>query len=70
MSAEMEVSASGWSLVQRSPTECGVSQVCDRESSKNEEAYAPYGLSSHRKKNSNFKICAFVIKLTYYIFIT
>jgi hypothetical protein len=27
----------GWSLVQRSPTECGVSKVCDREASKNEE---------------------------------
>jgi hypothetical protein len=26
----VEVSASGWSLVQRSPTECGVSE-CDRE---------------------------------------
>jgi len=26
----LEVSASGWSLVQRSPTECGVSE-CDRE---------------------------------------
>jgi hypothetical protein len=29
---EVEVSASGWSLVQRSPTECGVSE-CDHESS-------------------------------------
>jgi hypothetical protein len=34
---QVEVSASGWSLVQRSPTECGVSE-CDREASKNEEA--------------------------------
>jgi hypothetical protein len=29
---QAEVSASGWSLVQRSPTECGVSE-CDREAS-------------------------------------
>ena len=29
---QVEVSASGWSLVQRCPTECGVS-VCDHESS-------------------------------------
>jgi hypothetical protein len=29
---QLEVSASGWSLVQRSPTECGVSE-CDREAS-------------------------------------
>jgi hypothetical protein len=29
---QVEVSASGWPLVQRSPTECGVSE-CDREAS-------------------------------------
>jgi hypothetical protein len=29
---QVEVSASGWSFVQRSPTECGVSE-CDRETS-------------------------------------
>ena len=29
---QVEVSASGWSLVQRSPTECGVSE-CDHEAS-------------------------------------
>jgi hypothetical protein len=34
---QVEVSATGWSLVQRSPTECGVSE-CDREASKNEAA--------------------------------
>jgi hypothetical protein len=35
---QVEVSATGWSLVQRSPAECGVSKVCDREASKNEAA--------------------------------
>jgi hypothetical protein len=30
---QVEVSATGWSLVQRSPTECGVSE-CDRKASK------------------------------------
>jgi hypothetical protein len=30
--SEVEVSASGWSLIQRSPTKCGVSE-CDREAS-------------------------------------
>jgi hypothetical protein len=35
---QVEVYATGWSLVQRSPTECGVSNVCDREASKNEAA--------------------------------
>jgi hypothetical protein len=34
---QVEVSATGWSLVQRSPTDCGVSE-CDCEASKNEEA--------------------------------
>jgi hypothetical protein len=34
---QVEVSGKGWSLVQRSPTECGVSE-CDREASKNEAA--------------------------------
>jgi hypothetical protein len=43
---QVEVSATGWSLVQRSPTECGVSE-CDREASKNEAIWAPKGLSSH-----------------------
>jgi hypothetical protein len=28
---QVEVSATGWSLVQRSPTECGVSKKCDCE---------------------------------------
>jgi hypothetical protein len=35
---QVEVSAKGWSLVQRSPTECDVSTVCDREASNNEAA--------------------------------
>jgi hypothetical protein len=32
VSSEVEVSASGWSLVQRNPAECGVAE-CDREAS-------------------------------------
>jgi hypothetical protein len=35
---QVEVSATSWSLVQRSPIECGVSKVCDREASKYEAA--------------------------------
>jgi hypothetical protein len=34
---QVEVSASGWSLVQRSPTECGVSE-CDSDATTNEAA--------------------------------
>jgi hypothetical protein len=37
---QVEVFATGWSLVQKSPTECGVSKVCDREASKNEQVEA------------------------------
>jgi hypothetical protein len=37
---QVEVCAWGWSLAQRSPTVCGVSKQCYRESSKNEEALA------------------------------
>ena len=44
------LSATSWSLVQRSPTECDVSKKCDRVSSKNEAALAPKGLSSYWKK--------------------
>jgi hypothetical protein len=49
---QVEVSATGWSLVQRSPTECGVSKECVIvKPRRNEEALAHIGLSSHRKKN-------------------
>jgi hypothetical protein len=34
---QVEVSATGWSLVRRCPTECSVSE-CDREASNNEAA--------------------------------
>jgi hypothetical protein len=45
---QVEVCATSWSLVQRSPTDCGVSE-CDREAStKNEETQAYIGLSRHR----------------------
>jgi hypothetical protein len=37
-----------WSLVQRSPTECGVSKSVIVKSRRNEEAQAHIGLSSHR----------------------
>jgi hypothetical protein len=37
VSCQVEVSATAWSLVQRSHTDCDVSE-CDREASKNETA--------------------------------
>jgi hypothetical protein len=49
---QVEVYATSWSLVQRSPTDCGVSQMCVIvKPRRNEEAQAHIGLSSHKKKN-------------------
>jgi hypothetical protein len=48
---QVEVSATSWSLVQRSPTVCGVSQMCViMKPRRNEEAQAHIRLSSHIKK--------------------
>jgi hypothetical protein len=38
---QVEVSATSWSLVQRSPTDCGVSE-CDRETSTKRGGLGPY----------------------------
>jgi hypothetical protein len=46
---QVEVSATSWSLVQRSPAECGVSE-CDCEAFDNKEALAHWGLLRHEKK--------------------
>jgi len=46
---QVEVSASGWSLVQRSPPDCGVSE-CDHESSTMERQCPTGGLLHHGKK--------------------
>jgi hypothetical protein len=49
---QVEVSATSWSLVQRSPTECGVSE-CDREASENEAVLGPQGaVEPLEKKNT------------------
>jgi hypothetical protein len=45
---QVEVSATSWSLVQRNPTDCGVS-LCDLENLKNEEAMTRVGPQRHRK---------------------
>jgi hypothetical protein len=47
---EVEVSASGWSLVKRSPTECGVSE-CDHEASIMRRAWPNRGCCAMEKKN-------------------
>ena len=50
---QVEVSATGRSLVQRSPTDCGVSE-CDLENLKNEEAIARDWAASAIKKKIFF----------------
>jgi hypothetical protein len=47
---QVEVSATGWSLVQRSPTDCGVSECVIVKPRRNEEAQAHIRLSNHRRK--------------------
>jgi len=46
---QVEVSATSWSLVQRSSTDCGAS-FCDLENLKNEEAMIRVGSQRQRKK--------------------
>jgi hypothetical protein len=49
---QVEVSATSWSLVQRSPTDCGVSHMwVTMKPRRNEEAQAHIRMSSHTKKN-------------------
>jgi hypothetical protein len=50
---QVEVSATSWSLVQRSPTECGVSKCVIMRPRRNEEAQALIRLSSHREKTKS-----------------
>jgi hypothetical protein len=47
----VEVFATGWSLVQRSPTECGVSE-CDREASLVRRPWPTRGCRAIAKKKS------------------
>jgi hypothetical protein len=59
---QVEVSATSWSLVQRSPTDCGVSQMCVIvKPRRNVEAQAHIRLSSHTKKNNNIYVYIYSI---------
>jgi hypothetical protein len=48
---QVEVSATGWSLVQRSPTDCGMSQMCNHETSTKRGGPGPYKAVEPLKKN-------------------
>ena len=52
---QVEVSVMGWSIIQRSPTECGVSE-CDREVSIMRRPWPTGGLSHHGKKKKFNKL--------------
>jgi hypothetical protein len=56
----VEVSATGWSLFQRSPTESGVSKVCDRETSKRLGVLSPLGAVEPWEKNTKHPLSLFV----------
>ena len=58
---QVEVSATCWSLVQQSPTDCGVSKVCDRETSKNRRLRPPRGCRAIGEKK--FTLCSTLIRL-------
>jgi hypothetical protein len=54
---QVDVSVSGWSLVQRSPTECGVSKVCDPEASTMRWPSPPRGCQAIGKKKKKEYLC-------------
>jgi hypothetical protein len=49
---QVEVSATGWSLIQGSPTECGVSE-CDREASTMRRPWPAKAVKPLKKKLTN-----------------
>jgi len=59
---QAEVSAAGLSLVQRSPTECGVSE-CDREASTLSRPWPTGGCRATKKVFFNVKIMWFSSKI-------
>jgi hypothetical protein len=64
---QVEVSATSWSFVQRSPTECGVSE-CDREASTKRGGPGPYRAVEPKKKkivisNSHLRTTYFEVEM-------
>jgi len=49
---QIEVSATSWSLVQRSPTDCGV--LCDQETSRKRRPWSALGRSATEKKGTMY----------------
>jgi hypothetical protein len=64
---QVEVSASGWSLVQRSPTECDVSKKCDREASIMRRPRPPRGCRAIGEKILFKSVYEFITKTIFVI---
>jgi hypothetical protein len=62
MCCHVEISASGWSLVQRSPTECGVSE-CDREASIMRRPWPTRVVEPLQKRKWQISVVLCIIKL-------
>jgi len=52
---QVEISATSWSLVQRSPINCGASVVCDLKTSRMRRPWPTFGRSATTKKKGTFK---------------
>jgi hypothetical protein len=57
---QVEVSASGWSLVQRTPADCGVSNKCEHEA-KQREAINRNRVDAPQKKLTKITLCSRVL---------
>jgi len=68
MCCQVEISATGRSLVQRSPTECGVSEVWSRNLN-NEASYTREGLLRQRGKKCNL-VSEFNSSVTEFFFLS
>jgi hypothetical protein len=66
MWCQVEVSASGWSHVQRSPTKCGVSE-CDREASIMRRSWPTRGWCDMEEKNRKVitNVCCVVFSVVH-----
>jgi hypothetical protein len=53
---QVEVSATSWSLVQRSPTDCGASEECDLETSILRRPWAAGGRTATKANKQKYRV--------------
>jgi hypothetical protein len=61
---QVQVCATSWSLIQRSPTTCGVSNCVWSRKLKNEAVLARVGLLSQRERNLSYSSCSNCFRIT------